>query len=249
MISADPKRKAARSNEESLPRSRCQSSASVGQKHHPLPQWETFSKIQSSTPFQQIMDSNNTGWIQSTTKAHGILQNHGSEATQERILQAIKQPKDWSLRHTDYLKFEVKRLEIKGVPPRSRKERYVTALEAYHGTKVVLRPTTAGTVDPTIHPEAPVHPAQPIQDSTGSVGRVQDYQPFAFDRDNTACTKELRRSFGEGVGGQRVDCNTASTALPCGSSFNTDSAPAYFNSTWPGSARHVLNASYSERNS
>ena len=62
------------------------------------------------------MDSNNTGWIQSIAKVHGILQNHGSKATQERILQAIKQPKDWSLRHTDYLKFEVKRLEIKGIP-------------------------------------------------------------------------------------------------------------------------------------
>ena len=200
-------------------------------------------------PFQQNMDSNNTGWIQTIAKAHGILQNHGSKATQERILQAIKQPKDWSLRHTDYLKFEVKRLEIKGIPPCSRKERYVTALEAYYGTKVLLRPTTAGTANPTIHPEAPVRPAQPIQDSTGSVGRVQDCQPFASNGENTAWAEKLHRSFGEGIGGQRVDCNTASTALPCGSSFNRDSAPVYLSLTWLGSARHVLNAGYSERNS
>jgi hypothetical protein len=118
-----------------------------------------FLKDTEFPPFQQIMDSNNTGWIQSIAKVHGILQNHGSKATQERILQAIKQPKDWSLRHTDYLKFEVKRLEIKGIPPRSRKERYITALEEYYSTKVVLRPTTAATANPTIPLEAPVRPA------------------------------------------------------------------------------------------
>ena len=53
MISADHKKRAARSNEDSLPQSSCQSSAAVGQNHPPLPQWETFSTMQSSHHFNK----------------------------------------------------------------------------------------------------------------------------------------------------------------------------------------------------